>query len=70
MKKNMGSVDKAIRIITALIILVLYFVYVISGMTAIILLAVAGIFIITRFVGFFPFYWSFGISICKAPFKN
>jgi len=65
MKKNVGTTDKWIRIIIALIIVALYFANVISGTLAIVLLIIAGMFIITGFVGFCGLYTLFGISTCK-----
>lgn len=62
MKKNMGTVDKAVRILAAILIVVLYFTNVISGTIALVLLALAGIFIVTSFISFCPLYWPFGIS--------
>lgn len=67
MKSNMGTIDKAIRILAAVVIGVLYYTNVISGTVAVILLALAGIFILTSFVGFCPLYWPFGISTRKKP---
>lgn len=65
MKANMGTVDKAIRIIVALVIVALYFLGQISGTAAIILLAFAAVFILTSFVSFCPLYLPFGISTKK-----
>ena len=65
MKPNMGNVDKAIRILVAVIIGVLYFTEQLSGTTAIILLILAGIFILTSFMSFCPLYLPFGISTRK-----
>lgn len=62
MKANMGSTDKVIRILAAILIGVLYFTQLISGTTATILLILAGIFIITSFISFCPLYLPFGIS--------
>ena len=62
MKPNMGNVDKAIRILVAVIIGALYFTEQLSGTTAIILLILAGIFILTSFMSFCPLYLPFGIS--------
>ncbi len=62
MKKNMGTVDKAVRILAAILIVVLYFTNVITGTVAIVLLALAGIFIATSFISFCPLYLPFGIS--------
>jgi Protein of unknown function (DUF2892) len=65
MKKNMGSTDKIIRILIALLIGVLYYTETISGTTAIVLLAFAIIFLITSFISFCPLYVPLGISTCK-----
>jgi hypothetical protein len=62
MKANMGSTDKIIRILVAVLIAVLYFTNLISGTLAIILLAFAGVFILTSFISFCPLYLPFGIS--------
>jgi len=62
MKKNMGTVDKVIRILVAVVLVVLYFTHVITGVLAIILLAVAAIFVVTSFLSFCPLYWPFGLS--------
>lgn len=62
MKANMGNTDKIIRILAAILIGVLYFTQLISGTTAIILLILAVIFILTSFMSFCPLYLPFGIS--------
>lgn len=64
MKKNVGTTDKWIRVIIALIIVALYFGNVITGTLAIVLLVVAGIFILTGFVGFCGLYTLLGINTC------
>ena len=65
MKKNMGSVDKTVRILVAIIIAGLYFGNQISGTIATILLVLAGVFILTSFVSYCPLYSPFGLSTCK-----
>lgn len=62
MKKNVGTTDKVIRILAAVVIIALYFTNVISGTLAIVLLVVSGLLILTSFVSFCPAYWPFGIS--------
>jgi fatty acid desaturase len=64
MKKNMGSADRIIRIIIAAIIGVLYFTGTISGTLGIVLLVIAGVFVLTSFISFCPLYAPFGISTC------
>ena len=65
MKKNMGIIDKVIRILVAVVVLILYFAHVISGTLAIILLALSVVFIITSFISFCPLYFPLGISTRK-----
>jgi Na+(H+)/acetate symporter ActP len=65
MKTNMGTVDRVIRILVAIVIVVLYFTHQISGTAAIILLVIAGAFIVTSFMSFCPLYWPLGISTRK-----
>ncbi|MEO8117441.1 MAG: DUF2892 domain-containing protein [Bacteroidota bacterium] len=65
MKANMGVIDKSVRIAAAVVIAILYFTHVISGTVAIILLIIAGIFIVTSFMSFCPLYYPFGISTRK-----
>lgn len=61
----MGFADKVIRISAAVVIAVLYFTGIISGTLAIILLILAGILILTSFVGFCPLYAPFKFSTRK-----
>ena len=65
MKKNMGTIDKVVRILVAILISGLYFANMISGTLAIVLLIVAGVFILTSFMSFCPLYLPFGISTRK-----
>jgi len=67
MKKNMGSTDKTIRILLAIIVGVLYFTNLISGTAAIVLSAFAVIFVLTSFISFCPLYVLLGINTCKNP---
>ena len=65
MKKNMGSTDKTIRVIIALVFAALFFTKTVQGTFGYILLAVAIIFLLTSLVGFCPFYALLGINSCK-----
>lgn len=62
MKKNMGTIDRVIRIVIALTVGVLYFIGQISGTAAIILGILAVVFVLTSFVGTCPLYLPFGLS--------
>jgi len=66
MKKNMGNADRIIRVIIAVIIAALYFTNVISGTLGIVLLVLAGIFVLTSLMSFCPLYAPFGLSTCKV----
>lgn len=66
MKKNMGSVDRIVRVIVAAIIAVLFFTKVITGTLGIILLVLAAVFLLTSVVSFCPLYLPFGISTCET----
>jgi hypothetical protein len=65
MKKNMGIADRIIRILIAAIVVILFATNIISGTLGIILLVVAGIFVLTSFLSFCPLYLPFGLSTCK-----
>jgi len=69
MKKNMGSTDKIIRLIIAAVIGVLFLTNIISGTLGVILLALAGIFVLTSVISFCPLYTLFGASTCPKEEK-
>lgn len=63
--KNMGSIDKIIRILIAVVIVGLHFAKAITGTWAVILLVLAGVFVLTSIISFCPLYYPFGINTCK-----
>ena len=65
MKKNVGNLDKVLRIILALLIGYLYYSGVISGALEIVLIVFGGILVLTSLVSFCPIYAPFGIKTCK-----
>lgn len=65
LNKNMGTLDRTLRIMIAVVIAALYFNGNLSGMTATILGILAVIFVITSIVSFCPLYLPFGLSTCK-----
>lgn len=67
MTKNMGTADRGIRILIALVIAALYFTGRISGTLAIVLGIVAVAFFLTSLVGWCPSYLPFGLSTRKPP---
>ncbi|HUI30307.1 MAG TPA: DUF2892 domain-containing protein [Candidatus Acidoferrales bacterium] len=70
MKKNMGSVDRTIRVIIALLIGILYLAGQINGILALILGIVAVIFLLTSIVSFCPLYVPFKLSTKKEAAKG
>ena len=66
MKKNMGSPDRIIRVILAIVFVVLYFTGTVTGTWGIVLLVLAGIFILTSLVGMCPLYAIVGMNTCPA----
>jgi hypothetical protein len=65
MKANVGTVDKIIRIALAVLVAILYFTNVISGTLGIILLVLAGVFVLTSLISFCPIWAIFGVNTCK-----
>lgn len=70
MKKNMGSIDKIIRFVLAAVFVILYFTNVVSGTLGIILLVLAGVFVLTSLLSFCPLYAPFGLSTCSTNEKE
>ncbi len=66
MKKNMGTIDRIIRTLLAILIIVLYFTGQITGTAAIILGIVAIVFLVTSFLGFCPAYLPLKITTKKS----
>lgn len=66
MKQNMGSADRILRLILAVVIVILYFTKMITGTAAIALGIIAIVFILTSAVGFCPAYYPFKISTKKG----
>lgn len=65
MKSNMGTIDRAVRLIAVAIVAVLYFTGQISGTVAIVLGVLAAIFLITSIIGFCPLYVPLKLSTKK-----
>jgi hypothetical protein len=64
MKKNMGSTDRIIRVILAIVFAALYFTNTVTGTLGIVLLVLGVVFLLTSVVSFCPLYAPFGISTC------
>ena len=61
----MGIADRIIRVLIAATIAICYFMHIINGMTATILLVLAGVFLLTSLISICPLYIPFGIRTCK-----
>lgn len=59
MKKNMGIIDRSVRILIAVVIAALYYKDYLTGTFGIILLVFAIIFVLTSLIGFCPLYLPF-----------
>jgi hypothetical protein len=70
MKPNMGNADRIMRFILAAIVVILYTSNIISGTLGIILLVLAGVFVLTSFVSFCPLYAVFGFNTCATGQKS
>lgn len=69
MKKNMGSADRIIRFIIAAVVAVLYFTNTITGTFGIVLLVLAGVFVLTSLISFCPLYSLVGLNTCPVKKK-
>jgi len=67
MKKNMGTVDRVVRVLIAVGIAVLYFTGVIGGTLAIILGVIALVFLLTSFAARCPGYVPLKLSTRRKP---
>jgi uncharacterized membrane protein len=66
MKKNMGNIDRGVRVGIAVVIGILFATNVISGVLAYILLGLSAVFVFTSVVSFCPIYTLLGINTCPA----
>jgi hypothetical protein len=66
MKKNMGTADRVIRMLLAIVMVALYLTGTVTGTAGIVMLALAGVFVLTSFLSFCPLYGLFGIRTCQA----
>jgi cellulose synthase/poly-beta-1,6-N-acetylglucosamine synthase-like glycosyltransferase len=65
MKRNLGSTDKVIRYILAIVAILITLLSNVSGLTQAILIAFAVIFIGTSLLSFCPLYAIVGLKTCK-----
>jgi hypothetical protein len=65
MNKNMGNLDKLIRVLLAMVFVILYLTGTVTGTLGLALVAIAVLFILTSLVSFCPLYTIFGINTCS-----
>lgn len=65
MKKNVGSIDKIVRIVIAIVALWAAYTHQVASPWDYVLYAVAGIMVVTSFMGSCPLFSIFGINTCK-----
>ncbi|NOH03198.1 MAG: DUF2892 domain-containing protein [Chloroflexi bacterium] len=62
MKRNMSDLDRIIRVVLAALFSYLYFGGIVTGALGIILVVLAGVFLLTAVVAFCPLYAQFKFS--------
>jgi|OpeIllAssembly_1097287.scaffolds.fasta_scaffold317304_1 uncharacterized membrane protein len=65
MKKNVGSVDKIVRLLLAAVFILLFIFNAVPVIFGYILLALAVILILTSLLNFCPIWMMFGVNTCK-----
>lgn len=66
----MGTTDRVVRFVIAIVVGVLYWQNIIEGTLAYILLAAAAIFLLTSFISFCPLYAAVGLKTFKESPKD
>jgi hypothetical protein len=66
MKKNMGNIDRAVRILLAAVFAVLYFTGTVTGTLGLVLVILGGVFVLTSLVSVCPLYTIVGLSTCRT----
>jgi hypothetical protein len=66
MKKNMGMLDRGIRVVVAATFLLLVALGVVNGFVGYVLVALAAVFLLTSLVSFCPLYTLVGFNSCPA----
>lgn len=66
----MGNTDRIVRLLLAAVMVVLYFTNTVTGTLGIVLLVLAGVFVLTSLISFCPLYTLIGLNTCKVNSKN
>lgn len=70
MKSNVGTTDKLIRVILAVVLGTLFLTNTVTGVLGIVFLVFAIVLIITSLISFCPFYPLLGINTCSVKNKK
>ena len=65
MKANMGSADRIIRILLAIVFAALYLTGTVTGTIGLVLVVLGAVFMATSLIRFCPLYTIFGMNTCK-----
>lgn len=63
---NMGTVDRAVRIVVALVLGYAYFTGMVTGWVGIVSAVIAGVFIVTSLMSSCPLYTLLGVKTCST----
>ncbi|HEX5669864.1 MAG TPA: DUF2892 domain-containing protein [Chitinophagaceae bacterium] len=66
MTKNLGNVDRIVRVLLAITFAVLYFTGIITGTLGLVLVVLGGIFLATSLISWCPIYAALGIKTCPV----
>jgi len=66
MKKNMGSLDRIIRVVLSVVFLALFWTETVTGLFGYVLATLGVVFLLTSLVSFCPLYTIVGLKTCKA----
>ncbi|GAB7087079.1 DUF2892 domain-containing protein [Marinifilum fragile] len=66
MKKNMGTLDRILRVIVSITLAILYFTDIITGTIGLIVFIFACVMFLTSVIGNCPPYTLLGINTCKV----
>lgn len=66
MRRNMGGLDKGIRVAIAILLTILYLTDTVTSTWGIVFLVIAVVFLLTSLVSFCPLYTLLGIKTCPV----
>lgn len=62
MKRNVGIIDRVVRLLIAVVLIGLYLTHVVTGTLALVLIVLAVVLVLTALIRFCPLYLPFGIN--------